>query len=323
VPSSGQVLVNNESVATMPARRVRRCGARSAWCSRIFKLLPRKTVFENVAYITQVIGLPPREQRARTYQMLRDARPESSSAQFPRADLRRRAAAVAIARALVNRPLIPAGRRADGKPRPRAVARNHGALQGHQRHGTTVLIATHDRAMITRMARRVIGLEHGGCCRMGDDRDRLLGDGLSAARSAALHRRSLGRSAAQPRLTSLTILSIGVSLYILGLFLLLSLNLNHFVDALGREEQVQVYLKPTSTPSDRRPEAPRSTAIPPSARPATCPRALHHHRGDTLVPPAYQQKVVDVYAGPKRFLKMTGVDHNDPIPDRLMPELHR
>jgi len=54
-------------------------------------------------------------------------------------------------------------------------------------------------------------------------------------------RRNLG-------LTSLTILSIGVSLYILGLFLLLSLNLNHFVDALGHEEQVQIYLKPDVDP---------------------------------------------------------------------------
>src|SRR5207245_9628099 len=46
-----------------------------------------------------------------------------------------------------------------------------------------------------------------------------------------------------PGLSLLSAASIGVSLYILGLFLLLALNLNQFVEALGREEQVQIYLK--------------------------------------------------------------------------------
>ena len=53
-----------------------------------------------------------------------------------------------------------------------------------------------------------------------------------------------------PALSALSAASIGISLYVLGLFLLLALNLNHFVEALGREMQVQVYLKEDASPAD-------------------------------------------------------------------------
>src|SRR5258707_2175915 len=53
-----------------------------------------------------------------------------------------------------------------------------------------------------------------------------------------------------PGLSLLSAASIGVSLYVLGVFLLLAFNLNLFVDALGREAQVQIYLKSNAAPED-------------------------------------------------------------------------
>ena len=70
VPTSGQIVVNNENVATLPPARVPWLRRQIGVVFQDFKLLPRKTVFENVAYATQVIGLPPKEQRRRTYQVL-------------------------------------------------------------------------------------------------------------------------------------------------------------------------------------------------------------------------------------------------------------
>jgi len=161
VPSSGQVLVNNESVATMPARRVPALRRQIGVVFQDFKLLPRKTVFENVAYITQVIGLPPREQRARTYQMLEMLGLNHRLHNFPEQISGGEQQRVAIARALVNRPLILLADEPTGNLDPELSLEIMGLFKDINAHGTTVLIATHDRAMITRMARRVIGLEHG------------------------------------------------------------------------------------------------------------------------------------------------------------------
>src|SRR4029077_16825787 len=70
VPSSGQVVVNGQDVATMPARRVPYLRRQGGVGFQDFKLLPRKTVFENVAFATQVIGLSRKEQRSRTFHVL-------------------------------------------------------------------------------------------------------------------------------------------------------------------------------------------------------------------------------------------------------------
>src|SRR5258706_1294033 len=69
-PTSGQVVVNAQDVATMPSRRIPYLRRQIGVVFQDFKLLPRKTVFENVAFATQVVGLPPKEQRARTFQVL-------------------------------------------------------------------------------------------------------------------------------------------------------------------------------------------------------------------------------------------------------------
>jgi hypothetical protein len=58
-----------------------------------------------------------------------------------------------------------------------------------------------------------------------------------------------------------------------------------------------------------------------NGRHVTAPAVFLITGGDKLVPPAYQQKVVNAYEGPKRVIGMTGVDHNDPIPDATIPQV--
>ncbi len=161
VPSSGQVMVNNENVATMRPRRIPHLRRQIGVVFQDFKLLPRKTVFENVAYATQVIGLPPREQRGRTYQMLEMLGLNHRMHNYPEQVSGGEQQRVAIARALVNKPLILLADEPTGNLDPDLSREIMGLFKDINSHGTTVMVATHDREMIRRMGRRVIGLEHG------------------------------------------------------------------------------------------------------------------------------------------------------------------
>jgi len=161
IPTSGQVLVNNLNVATMPDDGVPGLRRQIGVVFQDFKLLPRKSVFENVAYATQVIGRPAREQRRLTYRILEmlalNHRLHSFPAELSGGEQQR----VAIARALVNRPLIVLADEPTGNLDPELSREVMNLFRDINSHGTTVLIATHDRDLIRRMGRRVISLERG------------------------------------------------------------------------------------------------------------------------------------------------------------------
>ena len=161
VPTSGQVIVNSESVATMRSRKIPWLRRRIGVVFQDFKLLPRKSVFENVAYATQVVGLPSREQRRRTYHVLEmlglNHRLHNLPEQISGGEQQR----VAIARALVNRPLILLADEPTGNLDPELSREIISLFKDINSHGTTVLIATHDREMIRKIGRRVVAIEHG------------------------------------------------------------------------------------------------------------------------------------------------------------------
>jgi cell division transport system ATP-binding protein len=168
IPSAGQVLVRNENIATMPRRRVPHLRRQIGVVFQDFKLLPRKTVFENVAYATQVIGMPPREQRARTYRVIEMLGLNHRLHNYPEQLSGGEQQRVAIARALVNRPLILLADEPTGNLDPDLALEIMTLFKQINSHGTTVLIATHDREMIRRMQRRVIALENGTVVAGGD-----------------------------------------------------------------------------------------------------------------------------------------------------------
>jgi len=161
VPSSGQVVVNDQDVATMPARRVPYLRRQVGVVFQDFKLLPRKTVFENVAFATQVIGLSRKEQRGRTFQVLEMLGLNHRLHNYPEQVSGGEQQRMAIARALVNRPLILLADEPTGNLDPDLAREIMGLFRDINSHGTTVIIATHDRDLIRRMGRRVISLDQG------------------------------------------------------------------------------------------------------------------------------------------------------------------
>jgi len=161
LPTSGQVMVNHENLATMLPSRVPYLRRQIGVVFQDFKLLRRKTVFENVAYATQVIGLPAKEQRRRTYQMLEMLALNHRLHHFPEQISGGEQQRVAIARALVNRPLVLLADEPTGNLDPDLSVAILDTFKEVNAQGTTVLVATHDRALIRRMARRVLTLSQG------------------------------------------------------------------------------------------------------------------------------------------------------------------
>jgi cell division transport system ATP-binding protein len=161
VPTSGQVLVNNENLASMEPGRVPYLRRQIGVVFQDFKLLRRKTVFENVAYATQVIGLPPKEQRRRTYHVLEMLALNHRLRNYPEQISGGEQQRVAIARALVNRPLLLLADEPTGNLDPDLSLQIVELFKDINAQGTTVLLATHDRDLIKRMARRVLTLTHG------------------------------------------------------------------------------------------------------------------------------------------------------------------
>jgi cell division transport system ATP-binding protein len=161
VPTSGQVVVNDHNIANMPSRSVPHLRRQIGVVFQDFKLLRRKTVFENVAYAVQVIGLPPREQRVRTYRVLEMLGLNHRLHNYPEQVSGGEQQRMAIARALVNRPLILLADEPTGNLDPDLSREIMGLFKDINAHGTTVVVATHDREMIRRVARRTIALDHG------------------------------------------------------------------------------------------------------------------------------------------------------------------
>ena len=161
LPTSGQVMVNKENLATMDPSRVPYLRRQIGVVFQDFKLLRRKTVFENVAYATQVIGLPAKEQRRRTYQVLEMLALNHRLHHFPEQISGGEQQRVAIARALVNRPMVLLADEPTGNLDPDLSLAIIETFKTINAQGTTVMVATHDRALIQRMARRVLTLANG------------------------------------------------------------------------------------------------------------------------------------------------------------------
>jgi len=126
-----------------------------------FRLLPKKTVYENVAFAMQVIGKPTKEIRSVVPDTLElvglDGKQERMPDELSGGEQQR----VALARAFVNRPKILIADEPTGNLDPDTAVGIMKVLDRINRTGTTVVMATHDSTIVDQMRRRVIELEFG------------------------------------------------------------------------------------------------------------------------------------------------------------------
>jgi cell division transport system ATP-binding protein len=161
VPSGGQIVVNGRNVASVPPGKIPFLRRTIGVVFQDFRLISRKTVFENVTYLPRVLGVDLKQQKQLAYQALRRVGLAHRLNAFPPQLSGGEQQRVAIARALINDPDILIADEPTGNLDPdlsREILRLF--LEVNLR-GTTVVLATHDRETIQRIGRRVLTLDRG------------------------------------------------------------------------------------------------------------------------------------------------------------------
>jgi len=158
--SDGYILVNGRNVSSLPERKVPYLRRTIGIVFQSFRLIPRKTVFENVCYLPRVLGLDAKAQRKIAYDTLRRVGLAHRMNAFPMQLSGGEQQRVAIARALINRPDILLADEPTGNLDPELSEEILRLFLEINLEGTTVIFATHDRALIQRVGRRVLTLEN-------------------------------------------------------------------------------------------------------------------------------------------------------------------
>ena len=159
--TGGYVIVNGRNVSSLPAHKVPFLRRTIGVVFQSFRLIPRKTVFENICYLPRILGLGVKEQKKQAYETLRRVGLAHRMNAFPRQLSGGEQQRVAIARALINQPDILLADEPTGNLDPELSEEILRLFLDINLQGTTVVFATHDRELIRRVGRRLLTLDGG------------------------------------------------------------------------------------------------------------------------------------------------------------------
>ncbi len=161
LPTKGAVLVNNFNISRLQRQSIPFLRRNIGVVFQDFKLLPQKTVFENIAFALEVVGIPKREIGPRVMRILQYVRLKEKRDIFPPHLSGGEQQRVAIARALINNPPVLLADEPTGNLDPEISKEIMDIFQEINQRGTTVLVATHDVDLIKRMRKKVFCLDKG------------------------------------------------------------------------------------------------------------------------------------------------------------------
>ena len=160
-PSEGDILVNGHDLSKLSRGEIQEYRRGIGFIFQDFKLIPMRTVFENVAFVLEVLGVPAAQQRRRAFQVLKWVGLQHRVNAYPRDLSGGEQQRIAIARALVNDPALVLADEPTGNLDPDLSLEIMNLLREINAGGTTVLVATHDRELIRLVGRRTVTLDSG------------------------------------------------------------------------------------------------------------------------------------------------------------------
>lgn len=161
VPTSGLIAVNQQNLAYLKKKEIAYLRRSIGVIFQDYKLLPQKTVYENVAFALEVIETKTRLIRSRVYAVLELVGLLNKANLLPSELSGGEQQRVCLARALVNRPLLLLADEPTGNLDPDTSWEIMDLLREVNKRGTTIIMATHNREIVDHMRRRVIALDRG------------------------------------------------------------------------------------------------------------------------------------------------------------------
>jgi cell division transport system ATP-binding protein len=187
---NGEILISGHELSTMPRKKVPKLRRNIGVVFQDFKLLPNRTVYDNVAYSLQVIGESRANIRRKVPDILRLVGLSTKLHNYPDQLSGGEQQRVSIARAFVNHPPLLLADEPTGNLDPDTSIGIMQLIYRINRTGTTVVVATHDREMVDKMRRRVIELREGRVIR--DQTGGTYSEDESTVEFAARLRKELG-----------------------------------------------------------------------------------------------------------------------------------
>lgn len=163
--TGGNILINGIDVCDLKRREVPYFRRTIGVVFQDFRLLPHKTVQENVAYAMEIIGAPNKEIRRNVPGVLSMVGLSHKAKMYPSQLSGGEQQRVAIARAIVNNPVVLIADEPTGNLDPDTAMEIMNILEDINRRGTTVVMATHAENIVNKMQKRVIVVEKGSIAR--------------------------------------------------------------------------------------------------------------------------------------------------------------
>jgi cell division transport system ATP-binding protein len=164
-PTSGTVTVDGINVAKLPNRKVPAFRRSMGIVFQDFRLLPGKTVFDNVAFGMEVIGKSKKEIQQRIPAILDLVGLDEKAHRLPSELSGGEQQRGALARAFVNKPKLLLADEPTGNLDPSTSVGIMKLLDRINRKGTTIVMATHDVAIVDQMRKRIVQMENGNIIR--------------------------------------------------------------------------------------------------------------------------------------------------------------